>query len=251
MCPILLQLGPLKIPAYGFFLATAFFTCNLLARWIARQEKFDPEMVTEAAVEFIVAALLGAHLSHVIMDWHVYVEHPGRAFIPGAVPLAFQGGLVAAAVVGWWFCKRHKIRPGQLFDIVAPTLPLGLAFARIGCFLAGCCYGEPTRMPWGVTFPHLALPRHPAQLYELTLDLCLLGFMLWYRKRKRFEGEMFFVFLVLYGMVRFFCEYFRADTPANMLGGLSWPQWVSIAFMALGGFVLIRGSLTARSEPPG
>lgn len=240
MCPILLKLGPLSVPAYGFFLAVAFATCNWLARRIAKEEKFDPEMVTEAAVEFIVAALLGAHLFHVVLDWHVYVQNPGRAFIPGAVPLAFQGGLVAAALAGWWFCKRHKIRPAQLFDIVTPTVPLGLAFARVGCFLAGCCYGEPAPgLAWAVTFPKLAHPRHPAQLYELVLDLCLLAFMLWYRKRRRFEGEMFFVFLSGYGLIRFLCEFVRADTPANLLG-LSWPQWISIGFMALGSFVLLR-----------
>jgi phosphatidylglycerol:prolipoprotein diacylglycerol transferase len=242
MHPILLELGPLKIPAYGFFLAIAFLACNWLARWIARQEKFDPELVTRAAGEFIVAALLGAHLSHVLMDWRIYVHNPGRAFIPGAVPLAFQGGLAAAVVVGWWFCRRHKIRPGQLFDIVVPTVPLGLAFARVGCFLAGCCYGEPCHLPWAVTFPHLAGARHPAQLYELVLDLGLLVFMLWYRKRKRFEGEMFFVFLLLYGIIRFACECVRADTPAD-LWGLSWPQWVSMGFIYLGSFVLIRGNL--------
>lgn len=239
MHPILFHLGPLSVPSYGFFLAVAFASCNWLARWIARQEKFDPEMVTEAAVEFIVAALLGAHLTHIILDWPVYVAHPGRAFIPGAVPLAFQGGLVAAALVGWWFCKRHKIRPAQLFDVVIPSVPLGLAFARVGCFLAGCCYGDPCSLPWAVTFPRLPLPRHPAQLYELVLDLCLLGFMLWYRKRRRFEGENFFVFLVGYGSIRFMCEFVRADTPANLMG-LSWPQWVSLAFITVGAVFLIR-----------
>ncbi len=239
MHPILLHLGPINIPAYGFFLAVAFASCNYLARWIARQESFDPELVTEAAVEFIVAALLGAHIFHVVLDWHVYVEHPGRAFIPGAVPLAFQGGLIAAVGVAWWFCKRHKIRWTQLFDVVAPTLPLGLALARVGCFLAGCCYGEPCNLPWAVTFPRLPFPRHPAQLYELGLDLLFLAFMLWYRKRKRFEGEMFFVFLAGYGMIRFLCEFVRADTPANLMG-LSWPQWISLGFVAVASFVLLR-----------
>jgi phosphatidylglycerol:prolipoprotein diacylglycerol transferase len=109
-------------------------------------------------------------------------------------------------------------------DLFAPSVALGLSFARIGCFMAGCCYGKETVLPWAVTFTHpqslarLGVRLHPTQLYEAAGCLALFLFLTWMEKKKSYEGEIFWLFLLVYSLLRFLIEFFR-DDPRGFLFG--------------------------------
>ncbi|MSP16433.1 MAG: prolipoprotein diacylglyceryl transferase [Myxococcales bacterium] len=155
--------------------------------------------------------------------------------------LAYYGGFLLAAPVGFWYARRQKLGVWRVSDLTAPGIALGLFFGRIGCFLNGCCHGAQCDLPWAVTFPQRSIPHnvHPAQLYEALGSLAL--FVLLYfvvRPRKRRHGEVFAWLLVGYGVLRFVLEFVRAD-PRGSLFGLSTSQWIGIPLITAG-FVLLR-----------
>jgi phosphatidylglycerol:prolipoprotein diacylglycerol transferase len=131
--------------------------------------------------------------------------------------LVFYGGLIAAAVVAFWYMKGHRLPVWKLTDLISPLIALGLSCGRIGCFLAGCCYGKETSLPWAVVFRNpdslarLNVPLHPTQLYDAANGFVLFFFLTWMEKRKTFEGQIFWLFLFLYSITRFFIEIFRGD----------------------------------------
>jgi phosphatidylglycerol:prolipoprotein diacylglycerol transferase len=184
--------------------------------------------------------------------------------------LAYYGGLVAATITGVMFLRREHFPVGKGIDIVGAVLPLGIFFGRLGCFLGGCCFGSPTDPPLGLVFPpgsaasyeqfeaglladkNLAsLPVHPTQLYESFGCLAIAAFLLlWLHPRKRFDGQVLLMFLILYAVLRFAIEFVRADD-RGALFGLSTSQLIGVAIVA--GCALLwpvfrRGKL--RLDPP-
>jgi phosphatidylglycerol:prolipoprotein diacylglycerol transferase len=157
--------------------------------------------------------------------------------------LAYYGGLLLAAPVGFWDARTKNLGVGRIADLTAPLIVLGLFFGRMGCFLNGCCYGAPTDLAWGVDFPQRDTPAghlHPTQLYEALGSLGLYAFLAFVvRPRKRRHGEVFAWMLVSYGVLRFALEFFRADA-RGALGGLSTSQWISIPLVAVGVYLVVR-----------
>ena len=138
--------------------------------------------------------------------------------------------------MGLW----KKVKFWSIMDLTGLCVPLALAFGRVGCFLNGCCYGKPTTMPWGVTFPTAAplVARHPTQLYELILDLALFGFLWWKKDDFARDGTAFWLFALGYGVIRFSMEFLRDHTTAN--AGFAF-QMMSLALVVVAaGFLLFR-----------
>jgi len=187
--------------------------------------------------------------------------------------LAYYGGLVVATITGIAFLRRERFPVGKGIDIVGAVLPLGIFFGRLGCFFGGCCFGLPTEPPLGLVFPagsaasyeqfemgllhdkHLSsLPVHPTQLYEAFGCLAIAAYLLlWLHPRKRFDGQVLLLFLVLYAVLRFLIEFVRADDRGALLG-LSTSQLIGVliiaACAALWG-VLRRGKLPLDGKPAG
>jgi len=191
--------------------------------------------------------------------------------------LTYYGGLIFGLLAAVALCRRWGWSVLGLFDIAGPCIALAHFFGRVGCFFSGCCFGEVCAVPWGVQFPGgseayrqhveehspalieqyrqlgewVSLPVHPTQLYEAGALLTLFA-LLWFglRPRKRFEGEVFGWFLVLYGMARFTVEFWRADARGAMLS-ISTSQWISILLVPLGAWILMQGyrALRAGGEP--
>ncbi len=180
--------------------------------------------------------------------------------------LTYYGGLILAMICSWVFAKKAKWPYLQLTDLAAPLIAFGLAFGRLGCFLAGCCFGQRTDMPWGIKFPihsdawqlHRdlyypelqaqhnvtgvweSLPVHPTQLYELLGALVIAAFLWFYqRKHMRFHGQSTAILLIAYGILRFVIEFWRADQRGGYI--LSTSQWISIPMCLLGIVLIIRG----------
>jgi phosphatidylglycerol---prolipoprotein diacylglyceryl transferase len=165
--------------------------------------------------------------------------------------LAYYGGLVVSTIMGIAFLRREHFPVGKGIDIVGSVLPLGIFFGRLGCFLGGCCFGAPTDPPLGVIFPGgsaasyeqfeagliasknlPSLPVHPTQLYESFGCLAIAAYLLlWLHPRKRFDGQVLLMFLILYAVLRFMIEFVRADDRGAMFG-LSTSQLIGVAIVA-------------------
>ncbi len=281
MFPELFRIGPVPINSYGTMIAIGFLISLYFIRRAARREGIDPDLVSDAAFYILPVGLLGARLLHIAMFPSTYSWSDPIGWIAiWRGGLVFQGGPPAAMAFLWYYARRRGIAFWTIFDLAFPYLPLAHAFGRMGCFLKGCCYGKPTnvpwaiparRVPWDLSQPpdgspayldhlqrfsdmtpeaHWSHPIHPTQLYELVGLLIVFGIMLALRKYWRpFPGFTLPVYLVLYGVLRFFVEMFRGDhNPVHVLG-LSDQQAICVGLVLLG--VAVYFPLRARTALPG
>ena len=224
MYPILYKIGPIHLYTYGFFLALGFLTAILVAGREARRVGLPEGHFYDLCFYIILAAIVGSRLLFVMVDPVPFLQNPLRIFAVWEGGLVFHGGMIAALVTAFFLMRRHKMPWRPTFDSLAVGMPLGVAFGRIGCFMAGCCFGKPTDLPWGVSFTHpeslcpIQEPLHPTQLYEALLSLMVFGVVFWLRKRKRFDGQVLATYFFLAGLVRFTVEFFRAPTSIDPRG---------------------------------
>ncbi|HHV93686.1 MAG TPA: prolipoprotein diacylglyceryl transferase [Firmicutes bacterium] len=210
MNPVLWQIGPVTVYSYGFFLAAGFAAGTYLTAKTAQRCGIAADFVWDLALVVCAAALLGARIGFVLLEWPYYRLHPQEILRVAEGGLSFHGGLILAVVVGVWFCRRRRYNPWQMADIVAPAVPLGTAIARIGCLLNGCCYGYVTDLPIGLP---AALgdprPRHATQIYAAILNLALFVYLQRKREHRRFPGYLGLLYLILYSVLRIVVEIFR------------------------------------------
>ena len=240
-----LQLGPLALHWYGVMMALAF----LVGLWTASRRGLRDGVPAETIVDLgpwlIVGTILGARTLYVISYWHEFFEGKpvGEIFMVWKGGLVFYGGLVGAALAGIIYIRLKKLPLWKLADILAPSIALGYVFGRIGCLLNGCCYGRACSLPWAIRFPAdnpLAPPTypvHPTQIYDSLLNLGLYALLAWVYRRKKFDGQVFGIYLVSYALLRSFVEMFRGDYPERQhyLGGWATPaHLVSIITLAMG-----------------
>ena len=255
MHPVLFHVGHWTLHTYGLLVAAGV----LLGLWLARHQAvragLNAERVWNLGIYMVLAALLGAKLWLVMADWSYYVAHPREIF--GASTLlsggAYYGGFLTALGVAWLYARHFRLRFLLLAGVYAAPLALGHAIGRLGCFAAGCCYGRPTSLAWGVTFtdPYaselagtpLGVPLHPTQLYEAAAEFLILAILIFLGRRQRFAGQLFAVYAVLYGSARGAIEFFRGDPARTLLAGgaFSLMQVVSVALIAMGVTLLVRG----------
>lgn len=233
MFPILFKYGWLTIHTYGVLLSLGFLVGLYVASRFARKEGIDPNRVIDLGLVVAFAALFGSKLFMIFEDWDYYLSHPGDIFSlsflhSGGV---FYGGFLVAVVAALIYCVRNKMKILSTTDAFAPGIVLGHAIGRLGCFSAGCCWGKPTTLPWAVTFTNpyshevvgvpLNVPLHPTQLYEAVANVGIFLFLAWRYKHKKFDGQIFSLYLLCYATWRFFVEFLRAhDETGVMFGGL-------------------------------
>ena len=169
--------------------------------------------------------------------------------------LVFYGGILGGILSTIFFLKKYGLPFWKTMDVLAPPLVLAQAIGRIGCFMAGCCYGKTTELPWAVTFnnPNTLAPKglhlHPTQLYHSIANLtifCILFFFV--RKRKRFNGQVLCMYLFLYPLARFFLEFFRGDPKIHLIGPLNLTQGFSIIIFLIGVYLYWRLEASNRIE---
>ena len=256
MRPILFKIpigGYFDIPIYfyGVMLGLSFVGGWHLALALARRDGLDQEQVRRCYTWTALCAVIGARLLY-------FVANPDRMDSPIDFFKVNEGGLVAyggflgGLLASWAFCWKHRISILRWADCAVPSLGLGLALTRIGCFMSGCDYGAPTQVAWAVRFPRdapawnrhldlgqisatdaMSLPVHPTQLYESLFGLGLLGLTLLVRRWRRFSGEVFLVFFAAYGLVRSYFEALRADTQRGNVGPLSTSQFIGLSSLLL------------------
>ncbi len=215
----------------------------------------------DLTVWILISALFGARMMYVLFHLDEFkgrwidvispVQSDGTLGIAG---LVIFGGVIAAVPVAAWFLKRKKIPLLKMTDILIPSLTLGIALGRIGCFLNGCCHGIPTELPWGVEFPESCIAGsvfqnqaiHPSQLYETIYSFIIMGILLIRSRTRLFVGELSFIFLVLYGLARFINEtirFYRSSMIMFNIGSLdiTISMMISLAMFLTGIILLVRG----------
>jgi len=237
---VLIHLGPVPLYAYGTLLALAFIIGIRVAQVRARPRGVSPDLVLDLSLYILIGAIVGSRLLHVAANWGDYRPAPAGIFKIWEGGLSFQGGVIGAILFGAWFLRNKKISFWTMADIVIPSVPLGQALGRIGCFLNGCCYGRPTGLPWGITFPPDSFAAqeygpvhhiHPAQLYSAAANLLVFALLLIYSKRDRRAGETLCLYGVLSGSVRFGLEFLRGDEPPAW-GPLTLYHLISLGIVA-------------------
>jgi phosphatidylglycerol:prolipoprotein diacylglycerol transferase len=173
-----------------------------------------------------------------------YLSHPLDILKIWEGGMSFHGGLLGVLLALLWFARKHKTHFFVVSDLVAPLVPFGLAFGRLGNFINGELWGRPTDLPWAMVFPLVdALPRHPSQIYQLLGEGVLLGIVLWmYASKPRRVGQVSGLFLLGYGLCRFLAEFAREpDAFLGLLGlGLSMGQWLSVPMIIFGFYLVMR-----------
>lgn len=245
MYPILFRLGGLNIYAYGFFIALGFMAGLVLVSLKAQREEVPLVRVVDLFFYSVLSAIIGSRILYVLINLDAYREDPLQIFKIWEGGLVFYGGLLLAIGVSIFYMRWHRLPTWKLADLFSPPIALGLIFGRIGCFFAGCCYGQETSLSWGVFFKdpnslaRLNVPLHPTQLYEAAGSLILFLFLNWKNKRKAFDGQIFWLFLLLYATLRFFIEMFRGDPRGFFVQHLiSTSQGVGIFLAILSFFML-------------
>ena len=232
-------------------LAIAYLTGIWLLRSKALHDGLPEQKVLDLCLYILASAILGAKLLLVAVEWRRYMAHPAdlvEVLRSGGV---FYGGLIAATTVAIWYMKKNDLPPWRIADMGAPSIALGEAIGRWGCFAAGCCYGRETHGPFGVTFTDpfanenvgtpLGVPIHPTQIY-LSVNAFLIFLILqWAYRRKRFDGEVFWLYVLLYAITRGVLEIWRGDLVRGFIipGVLSTSQFIGLVAAALAAGMLV------------
>jgi phosphatidylglycerol:prolipoprotein diacylglycerol transferase len=220
MHPVLIEIGSITIRWYGVMIAAACIVGIWVARKEAKRKGFDKNIIQDFSLYAIMGAIIGARFYYVIFgDWSRFLENPLTFFAIWQGGLAIHGGILGGLLVGVFYARKHHISFLKLADTFAPSLILGQAIGRIGCFLNGDAHGYPTSMPWGMVyppespagqmFPGQAI--HPTQLYEMILNLIIFSILWKARKKMKVDGHIFLLYVMLYSIIRIFVEHFRAD----------------------------------------
>jgi phosphatidylglycerol:prolipoprotein diacylglycerol transferase len=216
--PEILRWGVLHITSYGLMLAIAFLAGTWLALREARRLGLDEDRVVTLILITLVAAILGARAFYVLEHMREFRGAFLSVLALWQGGLTLYGGIVMGTLVGLLSARRAGLPMWVAADALTPSIALGMMFGRAGCFLNGCCYGLPTRLPWGVVFPPDSfaslefgpVPVHPSQLYFAAAGLGLFLLVWWLRRRLRVAGVLFWGFIALFALVRVPLDLTRA-----------------------------------------
>lgn len=246
MRSILFHIGRAPIRSYGFMIIVGFMLGLWRATKVCKRRGLDPERVMDAALIGLLSGIVGARLLFLFLQvpedgWGIFAQ-AHRIWEGG---LSFHGGLIAGIGSVALYTRAKKVPFLLMADVLAPSLAIGYAFARIGCFLNGCCYGHATSLPWAVRFldptsGHVTPPSHPAQLYAFAINLVIFGILTRVERLKRPMGFVSVSYIVLYSVYRFGIEFIRRGATAEVwIGGLTQAQVASLAAIVVFGIALV------------
>ncbi len=272
---------PLAIPlhTYGLLIATAFIVGLQLSGRGARRSGLDQDKVMDLTFWILVSGMVGSRILFIIVNWDDYAREPLSVFAFWKGGLVFYGGFIGAALTSWFYMRKHQMPFFAYADVLIPAVSIGHAIGRLGCFAAGCCWGGACDAHFALAarFPpealayqsqlgaHLisagaatTLPIYPTQLFESLGELCIFLALTLFRSKKRFNGQLLALYLMLYAPLRSLVETFRGDEERgrvfNFLGpwarrawwNLSTSELISVGIFATGVamFFLLRKSAT-------
>lgn len=258
MHPILLKIGSFTIYTYGFMIATGIMIALFVARKEAKRVGVDPEKITDLCFYLVISGVVGSRIFYIATTPEMFVDDFLEIFRIWNGGLVFYGAFIGAFITGTVYVTKHKLPLWKVADICAPAVAIGHVFGRLGCFFAGCCYGRVCDLPWAVSFTDpntLARPigelLHPTQLYGSGSNLFIFLILISIKRRMKFDGQLFWIYVMLYGIVRSINEMFRADFRGEFLFqtfSISQVIGWSMASLALVMLIIFSRSATSSSE---
>lgn len=254
MHPILFTIPGINLPvrSYGTFLVAGFLVGLWRSMKLARRRmatepegsprRIHPDQLFDVGIMGLLFGLAGARLTFVLLDWADFAKHPIDALKIWSGGLTLQGGMFFGILYFAWYCRRKKISLLALGDIGAPAWAIAYTIGRFGCLFNGCCYGGKCDLPWGMQFPDeqhpgmLTPPSHPTQIYASMFNIVFFFILLWWEKRPRRDGELFYGYIAMYGFYRFIVESFRLGATASLIPGtgLTFTHIISALMVILG-----------------
>ncbi len=242
----------LKIPSYGLMMALAFVAAILLSCYRVKKAGLSVDKILDIALTVLICGMAGAYLLYIFVTYsfeeifECIKDGSFRVFKDGG--LVFYGGLIAGVLSGFIFCRVKKVNFKEYAAVIVPSLPLAHAIGRVGCFLAGCCYGRVCDTAISVVYKNpiggapVGVPVFPIQLVESGFNLIIFAILLIYTAKRMKSIGCLFLYLGLYAVERFILEYFRADEIRGIFLGLSTSQWISVLLFAVSvaAFVIIH-----------
>ena len=241
MHPIAFYFGSLPVRWYGVMMACAFLAGLWTATRRARLANVHGDVIADVTLWLMAGSIVGARFVYVTTYWkQEFADQPFReVFMIQHGGLVYYGGLIGAMISGLGYLLWKKLPVWKIADILAPSVALGSVFGRIGCLMNGCCYGRACALPWAIHFPadhetH-GVAVHPTEIYDALLNLILYIFLAWLFRLKKFDGQIFATYLIIYAVFRSIAEYFRGDYPADHVhAGLTSAQLVSVPIFVTG-----------------
>jgi len=264
--PVLFEIGSFQMRYYGLMYIVAFvITYGLMLYRIKREEvRLSEDQLSTFFMYTLLGVILGGRLGYVLFyNLGYFINHPLEIFLPfdvsngfaftGIAGMSYHGGVIGVVIAGLAFSQRQKINFWKMADLVVPAIPLGYTFGRLGNFINGELYGRITDVPWGMYFP--AAPtyqlRHPSQLYEAFFEGILLFLILWtLRNKPSMEKLMLPLYLIGYGIARFFIEFVREPDAhlGYVLGPFTMGQVLCLGMILIGAILIVLKG--ARKEEP-
>jgi len=248
MHPVLFEFGNLKIYSYGVMVALGFLIAVYLASRKAQRAGIAPQQIFDVGLYALLSGIIGARVLHVLLDFGYYMNRPLEIIMINHGGLAFQGGLVTGIIGAWVYIRRNRMPLWKTADVISPYLALGEAIGKIGCLLNGCCYGIPTYLPIGIKLPGHILRLHPTQLYSFIFLLTVFVVLKKIYEEKRFDGLVFFSYLAICSLGRFFIDFFRGDL-RPVIFGLRISQLISLGIFFASLFLILREHPTPKGTP--
>lgn len=234
---VLFQIGDFKVYSYGLMIAIGIIVASALFIRRAKDDGYDEDKLLNLIIVTVISGILGGKLLFILTELNNIINDPsillnfGNGFV-------IYGAIIGGALGLYLYCRKNKFNSLRILDFVAPGVALAQGFGRIGCFLAGCCYGRETTLPIGITFPQDSLAPSgvnllPTQLFSSGFDFILAGILLWYSRKNSKDGRVFALYLIIYSIGRFFIEFFRND-PRGNVWILSTSQFIAIFTLIIG-----------------
>ena len=245
----LLTIGGLTVHGYGLMIGIGFIAAYLMTEFRARKYRMNTDIVFTLFISSVVFGLLGAKVLYYLTILDRVIKDPG-VILDEMEGFVVYGGIIGGVLAGYVVCRIKKEKFWQYFDLIAPAIALAQGFGRIGCLLAGCCYGKETDSPLSITFHTSDFAPNdvaliPTQIYSSILDflncivLCLIAR---YAKKERTVSGCYLIF---YSTGRFILDFFRGDLERGSVGVLSTSQFISIFIFVIGAAILFTGKKKA------
>ncbi|MDM8526375.1 prolipoprotein diacylglyceryl transferase [Desulfococcaceae bacterium HSG8] len=245
MYPVLFKIGKIAVYTYGLFIAIGFLAGISISKKEAERSGQSPEKIMDLCFYILIAAIVGSRLFYVITKPDIFLSNPLEIFKIWNGGLVFYGGFIGAMATVFVYLKKEKMPLWITLDTLAPALAIGHFFGRIGCFFAGCCYGKVCDLPWAITFSNpeslapTGIPIHPTQLYSSLNNLMIFGFLWFFRTRKSFDGQLCWLYIMIYGLTRSIIELFRGDDRGEVIFGIFSVSQVIGGSMAITALVML------------
>lgn len=242
----LLKIGPYVIHGYGLMIAIGIIAAYLSVEYRAKLKGLKHELIFNLTVWCATGGILGAKLLYIITSLKSIIADP-KLLLQVSEGFVVYGGIIGGIFAGYLFCRKYKLNFLEYFDIVMPSIALAQGFGRIGCLLAGCCYGLETKSVFGIVFTHSDFAPNgarliPTQPISSILDFLNCAVLILLSRRTKAHGQVAGFYLIFYSVGRFVLEFFRGDLERGQVGSLSTSQFISIFLFLFGiGLVVICG----------